>query len=133
MASRNLNDLDSRIFPLAVRLLGQAIDAGVPLTVITTLRSQEEQELAVKRGYSWTLNSKHLPQPPSGKSLAIDVCPTELLSVKNWGPDSPLWWKVAELGVALGLRSGMDWQGIGLPPVGHCRACWDPGHFEVKA
>ncbi len=132
MSSRLLSDLDSRLLPLAEELIAKSLAAGVPLTVITTLRSMQEQELAVQHGVSWTINSKHLPQPPEGKSLAIDVCPTVLLTQKNWAPMNPMWWTVAEIGVALGLRSGMDWKGVGLPPVSETRPSWDPGHFEYR-
>jgi len=130
MPSRDLNDLDPRLRPLADSLIAACEAAGCPVTVITTLRSLPEQEHAVAIGVSWTLNSKHLPQPPSGKSLALDLCPTEYLTMKNWNPDGPLWWVIAQAAVALGLRSGMDWKDRGLPPVGQTRPSWDPGHSE---
>ena len=130
MASKSFEDLDKRFRPLAITLVDQCKAAGVPVTVIDTLRSMQEQADAVKHGNSWTMRSKHLPQPPDGKSLAIDVCPTALLKTKNWSPMHPSWWVVAKIGVALGLRCGMDWHDKGLPPIGTTRASWDPGHFE---
>lgn len=130
MSSRSLVDLDSRFRPIAEELIAKSLEAGVPLTIITTLRSYQEQELAVQHGTSWTMKSLHLPQPPDGKSLAIDVCPTELLTQKNWAPLNPLWWIVAQIGTRLGLRSGMDWERKGLPPVGQNRSKWDAGHLE---
>ncbi len=128
--SRLLLDLDSRLLPLAQKLIAQAQAAGIELVVITTLRSYHEQELAVQHGVSWTLKSMHLPQPPEGKSLAIDVCPHSLMSQKWWAPKSPLWWTLAQIGTGLGLRSGMDWHNVGLPPVGQERPAWDPSHYE---
>lgn len=133
MSSRSLDDLDSRFRPLAEELLAKSAAAGIHLTVICTLRSVHEQELAVRSGVSWTLRSLHLPQPPEDKSLAIDVCPTRLLTEKNWAPLSPLWWVVAEIGVGIGLTSGMDWNHQGLPPVGESRPKWDAGHFQLDA
>jgi hypothetical protein len=130
MASRNLNDLDARLRPLADQWIAACEALGVPVTIITTLRTSVEQHHAVETGVSWTLHSKHLPQPPEGKSLAIDLCPTELLTEKGWAPASPLWWTLARCALDLGLRSGMDWHGVGLPLVGQVRPSWDPGHAE---
>jgi len=135
MPSRDLNDLDKRIRPLVDRLLARCAnrdDLDLPVMVIDTMRTLEEQRDAVLHGTSWTLKSKHLPQPPDGKSLAIDLCPTAYMMRKNWNPAGELWWKLAEAGLALGLRSGMDWAGVGLPPVGHTRPSWDPGHLELR-
>ncbi len=132
MASRKLSDLDSRLLPIAEELIAKSLAAGIPLTIITTLRSMQEQELAVAHGVSWTIKSMHLPHPPEGKSLAIDVVPTSLMSQKWWAPKNPLWWVVAQIGVGLGLKNGMDWHDLGLPPVGQTRSAHDPGHFELR-
>lgn len=132
MSSRSLADLDPRFRPIAEKLIAECEAAGIPITVICTLRSLAEQQQAVNHGVSWTMHSKHLPQPPQGKSLAIDIAPTALLSQKNWAPGDPLWWVVAGTAQRLGLRSGADWADIGLPPVGHVRPSWDPGHSEMK-
>ncbi len=142
MSSRSLNDLDSRMLPLVREVQSRCALAGVPTTIITTLRSMEEQKQAVAHGVSWTLKGMHLAHPPENKSLAVDLAPTELLIraahpgatayEKNWSPQHPDWWVIAEAGVAMGLRSGMDWSGVGLPPVGQTRPKWDPGHLEWR-
>lgn len=77
------------------------------LSTISTIRTPEEQEVYLKRGTSWTRNSKHLPQPPNGLSLAVDVCPVELLTTKYWSPSSPLWAKVGAAALEVGLRWGV--------------------------
>ena len=128
MASRSLNDLDSRFRPLVDQLL---VTLGDGYTVICTLRDEAEQAANVAHGVSWTLKSKHLPQPPDGKSLAIDLAPRDYLGLKYWNPTGPLWWAIAEAAVALGIRSGMDWHGVGLPALGQTRPSWDPGHCEL--
>lgn len=128
--SNKLDDLDKRMLPYADRLILNAGKQGIALRVITTGRTPEVQAAAIANGTSWTKKSMHLPQPPDGKSLAIDVCPVVLLEQKGWAPKDPLWWQLANIGVALGLRSGMDWRRVGLPPVGTVRPKWDPGHFE---
>jgi len=140
MASRSLSDLDSRFRPLAQQVIDACHAVSVPVTVITTLRSLAEQKSAIAHHVSWTLKGMHLPQPPEGKSLAIDLCPTELLILaarlgatdyeKDWSPMHSDWWIIARAGVSLGLRSGMDWRGVGLPLVGVVRPDWDPGHIE---
>lgn len=130
--SRDLNDLDDRLRPIVDQLISNCAQAGVMLTVITTLRTMSEQEQAVRAGVSWTMNSKHLPQPPDDKSLAVDLVPTDYIAMKGWNPAGPKWWIIAQNAVALGLRSGMDWEGVGLPPVGTTRHAWDPGHCEYK-
>src|ERR1051325_1287509 len=118
--SRHLEGLDSRFRPLAEQLIEKCYQASIPVTVITTLRTLEEQKRAVDHGVSWTMHSKHLPQPPEGKSLAIDLCPADLIHEKNWAPWSPLWGRIQEIGRGLGLKAGVKINGVER----------DPGHFE---
>ena len=133
MIETSLDKLDKRIRPLADQLLGLAEQAGIRLRVINTLRTHEQQASNIANGVSWTKHSLHLPQPPDGLSLAFDVCPIEYLAIKNWNPTGPKWWIIAELGVSLGLGSGMDWHDVGIPPIGETRRAWDPGHFDLRA
>ncbi len=130
MPSTSLDDLDPRFRPLAEQWITGCWAAGVPVRIIDTLRTHPEQERDIASGVSWTEHSKHLPQPPDEKSLAMDLCPEEYLAMKNWNPTGAHWWTVASIAVSLGLRSGMDWHGQGLPPVGQVRPSWDPGHAE---
>lgn len=132
MPSRLMRDLDGRFRPIAQQLIDGVESAGINLTIVCTLRTVEEQRRNVAHGVSWTMNSKHLPQPPEGKSWAIDLVPTDLISTKNWSPKHPDWWVLAKAAVNLGLRSGMDWHDVGLPPVGSTRPSWDPGHVEWR-
>jgi hypothetical protein len=131
MASRDLADLDPRLRPLAEQVIAACIAASTPVTVVCTLRSEPEQMAEIRAHQSWTAMSKHLPQPPDGLSLAIDLVPTILIGKLNWAPTDPAWWVIARAGVALGLRSGMDWNKAGLPLTGHTRPCFDPGHLEL--
>ncbi len=120
MSSRSLEDLDGRFRPLADQLLAQSSAAGIPLRVINTLRTQAEQDHNILIGVSWTTHSLHLPQPPDGKSLAIDVCPAALLHEKGWAPGAPEWQTIGVIGEALGLRWGGRW-----------KKQLDLGHFEM--
>jgi hypothetical protein len=121
MPSRRIEDLDPRIRGDAVKLRASCIAIHLPVTIVGTLRTLEEQKKYLALGTSWTLDSKHLPQPPNGLSLAFDIVPTVLLTVKGWGPDSPLWNELGLLGKSLGLSWGGDWQ---EHP--------DKAHFEYK-
>lgn len=128
-----LSKLDSRFRPIAQKLIDQLqIEKGIPLCIVSTIRTQEQQDENIRRGISWTRNSKHLPQPDEGLSWAVDLVPLSLMQEKNWAPADPLWWEIASAAVNLGLRSGMDWDNKGLPPVGQTRPKWDPGHVEWR-
>ena len=80
------------------------------LSTIETLRQPDRQAYYLKHGVSWTKNSKHLPQPPEKKSLAIDICPVAYLTMKGWNPAGALWGVVGEEGERLGLRWGGRWK-----------------------
>jgi len=125
--SRSLNDLDSRFRPLAFELIARCTEARICVIIVDTLRTVEEQKDNIRRGVSWTQNSKHLPQPPEGKSLAIDIAPyhTYLLNGPDkleWDRNDPVWKRIGEIGERLGLKWGVVRGGIQI----------DPGHFEMR-
>ena len=122
MASKRLDDLSPRFRPIAIELVARCIEAGVQIRIIDTLRTMFEQEENLANGVSWTLKSKHLPQP-DGDNLAeaIDIAPISVLALKNWGPLHPDWKKIGAIGESLGLTWGGAWT---KTP--------DPGHFEIK-
>lgn len=122
--SRALNDLDSRFRPKAFELLARCIEAGIPVMIVDTLRTPGEQEANLAKGVSATMNSKHLPQPPEGKSLAIDIVPYDTYALHgpdkvHWDTKSPVWLIMGQIGESLGLRWGGRW-----------KTPHDPGHFE---
>lgn len=123
--SRRLDDLDSRIKPKAIELIARCAEALIPVMIITTSRTYEEQKDAVARGVSWTMNSKHLPQPPENKSLAIDVVPYAIYQIAGpdklqWNESDPVWAKIGAIGQALGLQWGVTINGVHK----------DLGHFQ---
>jgi len=63
----------------------------------------------------------HLPQPPEGKSKAIDIVPLSILSEHkpDWDPEHPDWQKIGPIGEKLGLEWGGRWE--------HHP---DPSHFQ---
>lgn len=116
--SRALNDLSPVFRPLAFELIARAIEAGVMLMIIDTLRTPEEQTANIARGVSWTTHSKHLTGD------AIDLCPYEIYQADgadklSWRSDDPRWWKLGTIGESLGLRWGGRWTQKDL------------GHFEL--
>src|SRR5882762_10105006 len=123
---KGLDELSSYFRPLAEALLAKATDAGLYPVIEDTGRTPEEQVIKVAQGVSWTQHSKHLPQPPEGKSEAIDIVPRECLSLKYWGwsgkveTSHPAWGKLIEIGKGLGMGCG-----VYFPKS-------DPGHFEFK-
>jgi hypothetical protein len=122
---KDLNELASYFLPLAQQLIDQCAANGVPVRIVDTGRTAEEQEQKIIEGVSWTTTSKHEPQPPEGKSEAIDVVPLAILKLRkaDWDPTNPLWLKIGLIGEGLGLKWGGRWININ---DGH----GDPSHFE---
>ena len=123
--SRALNDLDSRLRPVAFEHIARCIEAKVPIMIVDTLRTEAEQIINVASGVSWTMKSKHLPQPPENKSLAYDLAPYEVYQADgpdklNWNEDHPHWKIIGDIGVSLGLKWG----------VRKNNKLIDLGHFE---
>lgn len=116
--SRSLDDLSPEFKPLAIELLARLCEAGIPVMVIDTLRTPNEQAMNIANGVSWTKNSKHLTGD------AIDICPYEEYSLSGpdklqWESDNPVWKKIGAIGERLGLVWGGKWKQK------------DMGHFEL--
>lgn len=144
--SRRLDDLHPALRPLAFELIARCTEQGICLCIIDTLRTTEEQEENIKKGVSWTKNSKHLPLMTHsggcpnydgttrdrcvescgfGLSRAIDVCPYEVYQLKGsdklqWDANDAVWTRIGVIGEGLGLRWGGRWT-----------AKRDMGHFEL--
>jgi hypothetical protein len=122
--SRALNDLDYRIKNLAFEFLARTCEEGIPACLVDTLRTPEEQQANIAKGVSFTVNSKHLAQPPDGKALAFDVAPYAIYQLHGpdklqWDTNDPVWARYGKIGERLGLRWGGRW-----------KTPHDPGHFE---
>lgn len=120
--SRALDDLSPAFRLKAFELIARCAEVGVPVMIIDTLRTPEEQAENLRRGVSWTLRSKHLPQPPLGRSLAIDVCPYDVFQLHGpdklkWDGNDPVWQTIGRIGEGLGLRWGGRWKRT--PDLGH--------------
>lgn len=116
----SLDALASYFRPTVDDFLGQAEAAiGEPLLVVDTDRTPTEQQVKLAQGVSWTISSKHLPQPPESKSEAIDVCPLSYTKMKGWNPSGEKWAILGALGEKLGMFWGGRWE--------HHP---DPGHFQ---
>lgn len=127
--SRNLADLHPHVRAMAEQLLHRCAAAGVPLTVTYTLRSMARQAELYAQGR--TAPGPIVTRARPGYSfhnygLALDVVPTELLTVPRWGDTrehqartDALWAQVGAIGKALGFRWG-----------GEFRRMRDRPHFE---
>lgn len=118
--SRKLDDLDPRFKEVVFELLARLTEAGIAVMIVDTLRTPQEQAENIRKGVSWTKNSKHL----SGK--AIDICPYDIYSLHgpdklSWGSSQPVWEKIGAIGEKLGLVWGGRWQQR------------DMGHFEARS
>jgi hypothetical protein len=121
--SRKLDDLSDRFKPKAIELIARCAEAGIPILIINTLRTESDQLANIAKGVSWTRNSRHLAQPWSNKAEAIDVAPYETWQAYgpdkiNWDASDPVWVTIGEIGEKLGLRWGGRWTQR------------DMGHFE---
>jgi hypothetical protein len=117
---KDIDELASYFKPIALQLIQNCVAAGITVAIIDTGRTPAEQSVKIQQGVSWTLMSKHEPQPPEMKSEAIDIAPVSLLPTKLWSPNSPLWDQLGVIGKKLGLRWGGDWP----------KPKRDPSHFE---
>ena len=120
---RSLDELASYFRPLAEALIDKANAQGLNVIIQDTGRTADEQTIKLATGVSWTTKSKHLPQPPEGKSEAIDLVPRACMALKNWGPGDQRWKQLGAIGEALGLRWGGRWRNLN-------GGYGDPGHFE---
>ena len=116
--SRRIDDLSQTFRPKAERLLAKLAEAGICVMIVDTLRTKEEQIENIKKGVSWTLNSKHLV------GNAIDLVPYEQYQLHGpdklkWDADDPIWLKIGLIGESIGLTWGGRWK------------VRDMGHFEV--
>ena len=130
--SRKLDDLHEKFKPLACELIARCVEAGIPVMIIFTGRSQQEQVSLYEQGrtkpgkiVTWTLDSRHVMKPPDYKSRAIDICPWEEFRMHGpdklmWDADSPVWDTIGKIGESLGLKWGVIQNGARI----------DLGHFE---
>ena len=117
--SRALNDLQPVFRVPVFEFLARTIEAGIPIVIVGTGRTQAEQDDAVRRGVSWRAHSLHQD------GLAIDIAPflqwSEFGEDKlQWDGEDPQWLALGRLGEALGLRWGGRW------------VQRDLGHFEYR-
>jgi len=118
--SRLLDALDPVFRPKAIELLARCVEARIMVLIVDTLRTPEEQEEYVRRGVSWTMNSRHVV------GRAIDIAPFSqyLLHGRDklqWDGSDPVWAAIGAIGQRVGLQWGVWKDGRNI----------DLGHFEM--
>ncbi len=117
---RKLDDLDPRFLPLALALLARLVEAGIPVLIVETRRTEAQHLEDVANGRSWIARSTHQD------GLAIDVAPYDTYQLHGddklrWDATDPVWNRIGLIGEGLGLRWGGRW------------VQKDLGHFEYVA
>ena len=120
----SLDSLDPRFKPQAIILLARLVEARIPVIIVNTRRTAEEQATAVAQGVSWVPHSLH------EDGLAIDLVPFSQYDLHGpdklqWDTKDPVWLQIGAIGEGLGLRWGGRFRPINSIGVGK-----DPGHFE---
>lgn len=104
----SLSGLSPRFRPLAVEFLARLTESRIPVLIINTLRTPQEQQQLIAAGKSWTEHSKHLTGD------AMDVCPLASFVLHGaqklqWDASDPVWESIATLAEQLGMTSGYRW------------------------
>jgi len=124
-SKKNLEGVDPRL----VRVCEDAIKI-MDFKVLDGVRTVEEQKINVARGKSKTMNSKHLVNPTTGYSEAVDLAPYPV----DWS-DQEVFCVLAGVMRAVAfthglvLRWGGDWNSNDSTRDEKFR---DYGHFEIK-
>lgn len=151
MSSRKLVDCTPRFLPLFQAFAANAMEAGVPLLLVQTLRSTDESAANIANGTSWVtdpLSSRHVDAFLRGWNFhgsdAADVVPydTYLLHGPDklqWNTSDPIWLKVRDCAQAAGLHWGVTVMRKGvLVQVDPGHVAWDgpiygPAHGTQRA
>lgn len=117
----------TNLHSLAIEHAARCLERKVPAYCIDTLRTLAEQQNNVKRGFSKTMDSRHLPQPDCGKAHAWDVVPIVeadggKIKRLDWDAEDPAWEVIREEAEELGLTAGFLSKRTGKR--------WDLGHIQ---
>jgi peptidoglycan L-alanyl-D-glutamate endopeptidase CwlK len=113
---RSLKSLDPRFEPIARDFLADLTEAKIPVLIVNTRRTAEEQAQCVAKGVSWVAHSKH------EVGLAMDIVPYQRYTAHGdvillWDSKDPIWQRVGELAEGRGLRWGGRFRP--RPDLGH--------------
>jgi hypothetical protein len=124
--STRLDDLQPEFRRIAVEVLAQLLEAGIAVAIVTTGRTQAEQDAAFARGASKVHHSRHQD------GMAIDLCP--FLTWELHGPDK-LQWSAADPAFKMigriGEKCGLRWGGRFGESAPGAGDGWDAGHLEL--
>lgn len=129
MSSRKITDLHPDLQPLCLAFLGRCAEAGIPVMLTCTYRSQAEQDALYAQGRStpgkivtWTRTSRHsstLDGKPAATAFDIAVLsngkPTWDIKVDVNNDNQSDYKEVGEIGSRLGLEWGGRWKSPDYP------------------
>jgi hypothetical protein len=122
--------------PIVFQLLEACAKVGVPCRIVDIARTPSQQLVKIQTGVSWTNNSRHLPQPPEGKSEAVDIVPLAVLSEHkpDWDPKNPAWQIIGSVGKQIMIPftppGGATQMIQALEWGGDWKEHPDPSHFQ---
>lgn len=107
-SANKIEDLHPAIQGAATAVIADLQAQGIPVRVMSTFRSVEEQDRLYNSGRGVTRvrggGSYH------NYALAFDIAPVEVLSDSNWDPENPVWDKVGAAMKRHGFEWGGDWR-----------------------
>ena len=109
MRDRALDHLSPLMRAAAVEFLARMAEAGIPLLIVETFRSEADHQADLAAGRSWIARSKHQD------GHAMDVCPYDTYQLHGpdklqWDAGDPVWERIAVTAEKCGLKSGYRWQ-----------------------
>jgi hypothetical protein len=127
---RSLDAVSTELRPLIDALLARLAADGVPVRVISTLRTLEEHQANLRAGTSSARLSYHLPRrlrvpmapdaPNANASDAVDLVLVDAKGRAIWSTADARWAEIGAHAEALGLEWGGRW-----------RKPYDPGHVQL--
>lgn len=115
------------VHPDLVKLAEKAISLSeIDFTVIQGLRTLKQQQENVKKGVSWTLNSKHL----TGRAIDVVPYPVDWNDLTKFAKINEAF-KKASQELNIRYRWGGDWNMNDSYKDEIKRGSYDGGHFEL--
>ena len=120
---RHINLLDDRMIEYAEKIESLIFNHKLPIKRFETLRYPERQAYLVEKGYSKTMNSRHLPNA-YGKSEAVDYV-VNIDGKWSWGNEHLFWYEFLGELVMSNYSNHLTWGG-------RWKSFRDLPHYQLK-